>query len=62
MSKKDKPTVRIKHSSCQPSKAELDEDMRIDASPEDIARAVGRQVKVRHTKPNPPNGETPPSA
>ena len=58
----DKPVVNIKHSSYQPSKAELEEDVSIDASPEDIARAVGRQVRVRHTKPTPPKRETPPSA
>ena len=46
--KSAKPVVRVKHPSYQPSKAELNEDMRIDASPEDIARAVGRQVEVRH--------------
>ena len=57
-----KPVVEVRHSSYQPSKAELNEDMRIDASPEDIARAVGRQVEVRHSKPSPPKRETPPSA
>ena len=57
-----KPVVKLRHSSYQPSKSELNEDMRVDASPEDIARAVGRQVEVRHSKPNPPKGETPPTA
>lgn len=57
-----KPVVNLKQSSYQPSKAELNEDMRVDASPEDIARAVGRQVEVRHSKPTPPKRETPPSA
>ena len=42
------PVVKLKHPSYQPSKAELNEDMRVDASPEDIARAVGRQVEVRY--------------
>ena len=54
MKKPDKPVVKVKHSSYQPSKAELNEDMRVDASPEDIARAVGRQVEVRYSKPTSP--------
>ena len=40
------PVVRIKPSSYQPSKAELEEDVRVDASPEELARAVLRQVRV----------------
>ena len=40
------PIVRIKPSSYQPSKAELEEDVRVDASPEELARAVLRQVRV----------------
>ena len=45
-----KPTVRLKPSSYQPSKAELEEDVSIDATPEDLRRAVMRpvQVKGRH--------------
>ena len=62
MKKPDKPVVKVKHSSYQPSKAELNEDMRVDASPEDIARAVGRQVEVRYSKPTSPKRETPPPA
>ena len=49
--RKNKPIVKLMHSSYQPSKAELEEDVSIDASPEEIARAVGRQVEVRYTKP-----------
>ena len=60
--KQGRRTVKIADPSYQPSKAELNEDMRVDASPEDIARAVGRQVEVRHSKPNPPKGETLPTA
>ena len=44
----DKPTVRIKRSSCQPSKAELEEEIKIDATPEPLARAVGRQVNIEY--------------
>ena len=57
-----KPIVKLRHPSYQPSKAELNEDMRVDAGPEDIARAVGRQVEVRYSKPTSPKRETPPSA
>ena len=64
MSRKEpaKPVVIVHHTSYQPVKAELNEDMCVDASPENIARAVGRQVEVRHSKPAPPKRETPPSA
>lgn len=40
------PTVRLKPSSYQPSKAELEEEVRIEAAPEDVARAVARQVRI----------------
>ena len=40
---KTTPTVRIKPSSYQPTKAELDEDLRIaDATPDEVAAAVMR--------------------
>ena len=58
---KTKPVVEVRHSSYQPSKAELEEDMRIDASPEDVARAIGQQVEVRYSKPIPPKREKPDS-
>ena len=41
-----KPEVRIKPRSDQPNKAELEEDARIDATPDELARAVLTQVKV----------------
>ena len=47
-----KPVVKLTHPSYQPSKAELGEDMRIDATPEEIAKAIGRQVEVRYSKPS----------
>ena len=50
---KRKPVVELKHPSYQPSVAELKEDIRIDASPEQLARALGRQVEVRHSEPAP---------
>ena len=46
-----KPVVRLYPSSYQPSKAELEEEIVIDASPEDIARAVGQQVTIETIKP-----------
>ena len=50
MMKKPKPAVRLKPSSYQPSKAELEEDMRIDATPEALLRAVVRDVKIETVK------------
>ena len=41
---KTKPVVRLKPSSYQPSKAEMEEDIRIDATPEAVMRAVVRDV------------------
>ena len=40
------PVVRIKPSGYQPSKTELEEDVRVDATPDELARAVLRQVRV----------------
>lgn len=40
------PTVTLKRSTYQPSKAELEEPIQIDATPEDLARAVVRPVNV----------------
>ena len=46
-SKSPRPTVRLRPSSYQPSKAELEEDMRIHgATPDDLARAVMRTVVI----------------
>ena len=39
--------VRLKPSSYQPSKAELDESSQFDASPEEVARGVVRPVIIR---------------
>lgn len=41
-----RPEVRVKPNSYQPSKAELEEDMRIEASPEEVIRAAFQQTKV----------------
>ena len=39
-------TVRLKLNSYQPGKAKLDEPVKIDATPEQVARAVLRPVKI----------------
>lgn len=41
------PTVRLKRSSYQPNKAELEEEVRIEATPEELAKAVGRKVNIK---------------
>lgn len=43
---KDKPIVRLRPSSYQPSKAELEENVRIDTTPEKLLCAVGTQVRI----------------
>ena len=44
--RQEKPDVRLKPSSYQPSKAQLEEDVSIDATPEKLARAVLTQVRI----------------
>ncbi|MCY4314630.1 MAG: hypothetical protein OXC66_00775 [Roseovarius sp.] len=41
-----KPEIRLKPSDYQPSKAELEERVHIDATPEELVRAAFRQVNV----------------
>ncbi|MXW91308.1 MAG: hypothetical protein F4114_14915 [Rhodospirillaceae bacterium] len=48
--KAQNPRVRLKPSSYQPSKAELEEDVRIDATPEALLAAVVRNVEVEIDK------------
>ena len=45
---KDVPTVRLKSSRYQPSKAELEEEVRIPTTPKRLAKAVVRTVKIKH--------------
>ena len=45
------PTVLLIDHSCQPSEAELEEELRVDATFEEIGRAVTRTVKVEFRKP-----------
>ena len=42
----ERETVRVKPYSYQPSKAELEQPVKIDATPEELAAAVGRKVRV----------------
>ncbi len=52
--KKDKPEPRIielPHHSYQPSVAELNEDMRVDASFEELVKAVLQPAKIRYVMP-----------
>ncbi len=44
---KAKPEVRVRPASYQPTKAELEEDMSIDATPEELARVALRPVEVK---------------
>ena len=46
-----RPVVKLMHPSYQPSKAELEADMSIDASPEEVAKAVLRRVDIEYVMP-----------
>ena len=53
-SKKNKPKPRIielPHHSYQPSVAELNEDIRVDASFEELVKAVLQPAKIRYVMP-----------
>ena len=41
-----RPTVHVKPTTYQPSKAELEEQIRVDATPEELARAVMQPATV----------------
>ena len=45
--KPTKPTIKIKPSSYRPTKAELEADVSIQATPEELVRAVMRPMRVR---------------
>jgi len=45
------PTVRTVDPTYQPSKAELEEDLRVDATFEEALKAVARTVKVEYYMP-----------
>ena len=44
------PVIELVHPSYQPSKAELEEDLRVDESFEEAVQALVRPVKVRYIK------------
>ena len=44
---KDKPTVRVRPATYQPSKAELEDDMAIDTTPEELARIALQPMTVK---------------
>lgn len=46
---KEKPTVRVRPFRYQPSKVELEADVSVDASPEEIRDAHKRSVRVEET-------------
>ena len=43
----DKPVVRVQPATYQPSKAEIEEDMSIDTTPEELARVALQPVTVK---------------
>ena len=44
-------TVDVAHPSYQPSRSELREDLRLDATFEELSKAVVQPVKARYVKP-----------
>ena len=48
--KVNKPILKVKHRSYQPSKAELEEELSISATPEQLAKAAVRDVIVKIKK------------
>ena len=49
-------TVDVVDTSYQPSRSELREDLRVDATFEELSKAVVQTVKVRHVKPKKGSG------
>ena len=43
-----KPDLWLRPPSYQPSKAELEEELRIDATPDEVAAALMRDVNAKH--------------
>ena len=44
---RDKPVVRVRPATYQPSKAELEEDTAIDTTPEELARVALHPMTVK---------------
>ena len=49
--KPESPELAIPNHGCQPSKAELEEDLRVDATFEELVKRVLRPLKIRCVKP-----------
>ncbi len=49
--RKDRPVVKLRPSSYQPSKTELEEDVRIDTTPEQLLKAAVSDVQVGVIEP-----------
>lgn len=49
----DPPEVEIVRPTYQPSKAELEEDLRVDATSEEAVQALAQPVRIRYV-PRPP--------
>ena len=51
MSKKpQRPTVEVAEPTYQPSKAELEADLRVDATFEQAVKALSKTVNIKHVK------------
>lgn len=46
-----KPTVRVRPRSYQPTRAEINEEFKIDATPDQLAKAMLRDVEIEHVPP-----------
>ena len=44
------PVIELVHPSYQPSKAELEEDLRVDATFEEAVQALAQPVKIRYVR------------
>lgn len=47
---KDAPVVRLRRPSHKPTNAEMEEDVSIDATPEELARAVLTPVQIEYAE------------
>ncbi len=48
--KNQKQTITLAHPSYQPSKAELEKDMRVDVTFQELTKAVVSPVTIRHVE------------
>ena len=46
--KKPQGKIPIKPNSYYPTKAELEEEIQIDATPEELAKTLGRKVNIKY--------------